>query len=212
MTYAALPRIRSSFAGMNPAEEVSLPHEQESTWLSPEADQDDFGRVRAAVARAESGSAGSSSATLPEDRMMPCGGYPPQSMERRQQPVPRISKLFPAVAPTVAPSSFHALQEWEGHVTEIDANDFHARLVDITAGASVEGEEARIPLAEVSEEDARRMKCGSVFRWVIGYERSPAGTKKRVSQIVFRDLPALTRRDLREGRAWAREVIASLNS
>ena len=50
----------------------------------------------------------------------------------------------------------------------------------------------------------------SIFRWVIGYERSASGTKKRVSQIVFRDLPRLTRADVREGREWARETMQSL--
>ena len=54
------------------------------------------------------------------------------------------------------------------------------------------------------------MADGSVFRWVIGYERSPAGTKKRVSQIVLRDLPAVTEADLRDGEEWARETIRAL--
>ena len=53
------------------------------------------------------------------------------------------------------------------------------------------------------------MRPGSVFRWVIGYERSPAGTKKRVSHIVFRDLPVITS-DLRDGELWAGDTIRSL--
>ena len=45
---------------------------------------------------------------------------------------------------------------------------------------------------------------------MIGYERNAAGTKKRVSQIVFRDLPAITKTDLRDGETWALETIRSL--
>ena len=108
-------------------------------------------------------------------------------------------------------ASFHALQEWEGHVLDVDETEFLARLLDVTAGASHENEEALIPRAELSDDDDARMRVGSIFRWVIGYERSPTGTKKRVSQIVFRDLPAITPKDLREGAAWAQEMVRSLN-
>ena len=112
------------------------------------------------------------------------------------------------VPPRTAPrSSFHALQEWEGYVLEIRDGEFMARLVDLTAGSSYEDEEATIPLTEISDEDAATLREGGIFRWVIGYERDPSGAKKRVSQIVFRDLPRLTERDFQQGREWARQTI-----
>ena len=104
--------------------------------------------------------------------------------------------------------TFHALQEWEGYVTEINDTEFTARLTDLTAGATYAGEEADIPIDEISEADAAKMQVGSIFRWVIGYERT-AGTKKRVSHIVFRDLPAITKTDLQDGEEWAREIMAA---
>ena len=107
-------------------------------------------------------------------------------------------------------ATFYALQEWEGYVLEIDSTKFVARLVDLTAGSSYEEEEAIIPLAEISEDDTAKMREGSVFRWVIGYERSASGTKRRVSQIVFRDLPVVTRADRQKSEKWARETIRSL--
>ena len=76
-----------------------------------------------------------------------------------------------------------------------EEGDLVARLVDLTAGSSHEEEEAVIPLDEVAEQDVHKVCLGSIFRWVIGYERSAAGTKKRVSQIVFRDLPAIAGTD-----------------
>ncbi len=99
-----------------------------------------------------------------------------------------------------------ALQEWEGYVTDIYDDEFVARLTDLTAGRSHETEESDIPLAEISENDAARMQIGSIFRWVIGYERSSEGTRRRVSQIVFRDLPQMTKSDFCEGEAWAQEM------
>lgn len=116
----------------------------------------------------------------------------------------------PRPNPAPARAVLHALQEWEGYVVEVGSDEFIARLIDLTAGSSHEEEEVTIPLDEVSESDSSGMIVGSIFRWVIGYERSLAGTKRRVSQIVFRDLPRLTERDFGEGKEWARETIRAL--
>jgi len=119
---------------------------------------------------------------------------------------------FPPPIPPMRPrSTLHALQEWEGYVVDIEDDEFVARLIDLTAGHSHETEEATIPLSEISEYDASRMVLGSIFRWVIGYERSPEGTKTRVSRIVFRDLPRVTEADVREGEEWARRVVAVIS-
>lgn len=135
----------------------------------------------------------------------------PAGREQHDDDASRIVNLPSLRPPRRMPSAtFHALQEWEGYVVEVGAADFVARLVDLTASSSHEQEEAVIPLTEISDADAERMRSGSIFRWVIGYERSASGTKKRVSQIVFRDLPRMTRADLREGRGWARETMRSL--
>ena len=108
-------------------------------------------------------------------------------------------------------ASLHVLQEWEGYVVEMRGDEFVARLVDLTAGSTHEEEEAIIPKAVIFENDVATVVVGSIFRWVIGYERSPAGTKKRVSRIVFRDQPRMTERDFREGRRWARETMRAFN-
>ena len=101
------------------------------------------------------------------------------------------------------------LQEWEGYVVEINQSVFTARLLDLTADASFEEEEADIPFAEISDDDLDKIRLGSIFRWVIGYERSAAGTKKRVSRIVFRDLPAVTKSDMQAGETWALKMATA---
>lgn len=110
-----------------------------------------------------------------------------------------------------ARSSLHALQEWEGYVIEVSETEFVARLTDITAKVPIEDEEAVFPLEEIADADVKKLRPGSIFRWVIGYERSGAGTKKRVSQIVFRDLPVVTGSDVQDGEAWAQETLRLLN-
>ena len=88
-----------------------------------------------------------------------------------------------------------------------------ARLIDLTAGSEHEDEEATIPLDQISDRDAERIREGSIFRWVIGYERSVTGAKKRVSRIVFlRDLPTTTDADLRDAEAWAEETARAFES
>ena len=129
----------------------------------------------------------------------------------REQYKEGLSQIFQFPIPQrLRTPSFHALQEWEGYVLEIGDTDFAARLIDLTAGSSHEQEEADIPLAEISDKDSVKIRPGSVFRWVIGYERSVAGTRRRVSQIVFRDLPEITATDLRDGEEWANDAIRSL--
>ena len=102
------------------------------------------------------------------------------------------------------------LQEWEGYVVEIRGDEFVAGLVDLTAGSSHEEEEAIIPLTELADDEAAALRPGAVFRWVIGYERDTGELGRRVSQIVFRDPPSLTERDLQQAREWARETLRTL--
>ena len=54
--------------------------------------------------------------------------------------------------------------------------------------------------------DFKRLRLGSIFRWVIGYERSASGTKQRVSRIVFRELPVVTEQDIAEAEERARKT------
>ena len=124
--------------------------------------------------------------------------YPAMSLPLTIKPAPRTTTL-------------HPLQEWEGYVTEITEDEFVARLIDITAGLPYESEEAVIPFAEVSDHEALDMDVGSIFRWVIGYERASRGIRKLVSRIVIRDLPRMTERELREGREWAHRVGRTLD-
>jgi hypothetical protein len=119
-------------------------------------------------------------------------------------------------APVVRPvnwtraNTFSALQEWEGVIVAITPDHIVASLVDLTAGKSRATEEAHIPLGEINEQDLPKLAIGSIFRWAIGYQRLKSGTKKRTSNIVFRDLPQWTRRDFVEGQADAARLMRFL--
>jgi hypothetical protein len=81
-----------------------------------------------------------------------------------------------------------------------------ADLTDLT-NASTPDFQAEFPIEELSESDAKKLKPGLVFRWAVGYQRSPQGTKMRCSQIVFRDLPQWTARELTKAADEANELL-----
>jgi hypothetical protein len=108
-------------------------------------------------------------------------------------------------------STFAALQEWEGYVVDVTDSKVIANLVDLTAGSMRPNEQAEIPLEEFSEDDIPKLLPGRVFRWAIGYQRQPSGTKMRISNIVVRDLPQWSQRELEEAEEEAQELYEFLN-
>jgi len=88
------------------------------------------------------------------------------------------------------------LQQWEGIVTKVAAEDFTVTLRDLTNPGSPE-EEATLPLAEITREDRPLLVPGAVLYWSVGYQTLRAsGQIQRVSDIRLRRLPAWSARDL----------------
>ena len=133
--------------------------------------------------------------------------FPTEARDSSLSPI----NLPPEMRQNTIGESFSAVQEWQGYVVEIGKTEILARLTDVTGGSLYEGEVATIPLDEISDNDQEKMETGSIFRWVIGFQRSPLGTKKRVSLIVFRDLPAMRNVDFEQGQRWADRMFQSLN-
>lgn len=126
---------------------------------------------------------------------------------------PNVKGFFPEQLPKLpAPRySFSVLQEWEGYVVSITSENFTARLVDLTRNCSIEAEEADFPLDDLEDADRSRICPGAIFRWTIGYRRSPGGTKFRQSSIVFRDMPIWTKKEIEKNRLDAAEWASKLN-
>lgn len=99
------------------------------------------------------------------------------------------------------------LQSWEGAVTDLNSDHFLARLTDNSDGTPLE---AKIPLAEVSEEDACLVELGAIFYWNIGYEVTPSGQRKRNSTVRFRRLPAWTTRELNRAKKEAEGLFEGI--
>lgn len=110
--------------------------------------------------------------------------------------------LFP---PGMIPAReyFRAIQKWEGHVTRVGQDTFHARLVPIKGVGS--DQEAEIYLDEIKEEDHSLIELGAVFYWSIGYLDRPSG-RLRASLIRFRRLPVWTKREIKKATARATKL------
>jgi hypothetical protein len=117
-----------------------------------------------------------------------------------------LDGLPSALAPVFFTSTFSPLQEWEGYVRSIGNESIVADLVDVTALESGITEKAEIPFDELYDSDRERLRIGAVFGWSMGYQRTTTGTKMRVSNIVFRDLPRWTQKDIREAKAEAAKL------
>ena len=149
---------------------------------------------------------------LRRNQMQKSGGMPAEPIQSvavydRSTALRVALDAIPPPKPRLQSATLHALQEWEGYVLEKTTTKFTARLADLTNGVLHEEEEADIPLTELADHQIASVKPGAIFRWVIGYEQAPMRPLKRVSVIVFRDLPIVTESDLRAGDAWARDVL-----
>jgi len=124
-----------------------------------------------------------------------------------------IASLFPAKLSKQreARYTFSVLQEWEGYVLSISKDTFTARLVDVTMGRSEEEEEADLPLDDLEEADRSRIRDGAIFRWTIGYQLGPGGTKFRTSCIRFRNIPVWTKKELDKNRREAADWASALS-
>lgn len=117
-----------------------------------------------------------------------------------------------AKSPRLRPTTFSPIQEWEGYVVEVAQDRMIANLVDLTARANLPSSTVEIPLEELGPADIKRLRPGMIFRWAIGYLRAPSGTKKRTSNIVFRDLPQWTKQELAEAKKHAIEMAEYFSS
>jgi hypothetical protein len=95
---------------------------------------------------------------------------------------------------------------WECSVERIDGESFIATLRSLRDDAESE-KEAEIPLDEISPDDLELLAPGAIFYWSIGYETSPAGTRKRFSSLRFRRLPAWNRKDLARVEAAGKDLF-----
>lgn len=100
--------------------------------------------------------------------------------------------------------------EWQGQVSFIEADYFVAELTG-TIGVGVAGslEEAQIPIEEVRLEDRTLVREGAFFRLCVNWEQVN-GSRRRVTDLVFRRMPAYRRDELDTAKATAAELFHAL--
>ncbi len=81
----------------------------------------------------------------------------------------------------------------------------------MTRQESFAAEEADFDLEDIADPDRDLLREGAIFRWTIGYETAPSGSKKRVSQLVFRRLPKWTRNEIAQADRDADDLLNGIN-
>jgi len=91
---------------------------------------------------------------------------------------------------------FEIIQQWEGHIEELDdkLKVFRTRLIDLTSGGTDEYTE--FPYDEVDQDDYDLMKEGAIFYYTIGKVQLSSGQIKKDSFLKFKRLPRITQADL----------------
>jgi len=141
----------------------------------------------------------------------PSDGYRAPALSSPRDQDTKIAGLaVPTTTPRPFVVSFVSLSEWEGVVEEVADETFSATLVDVRGGGETTFRADEIPLSDLTAAERQRLKPGAVFRWAIGHELTRAGEKKRVSSIVFRDLPMWTKKEIDEARQTGERRAAAI--
>ena len=115
------------------------------------------------------------------------------------------------LAPASAPfSSSQPLAEWHGEVDIIEGETFTATLRgNIGEGVAGVVEEALIPIADLRPDDLPLLQEGAFFRLCVTYVQD-RGARRRVTDVVFRRMPAYRREELEGAQESARELLRAL--
>lgn len=135
------------------------------------------------------------------------GWSSPDGGETSRVHKPRLAApLIRLPAGTLPKKRVQVLQQWEGIVTAVAVDAFFADLQDV-GDSSQPLEVVEIPIEEVPEDDRSLLVEGAVFYWSIGYETSPGGTLRRVSEIRMRRTPRWTKRAIQQVKKRAEELF-----
>jgi hypothetical protein len=104
---------------------------------------------------------------------------------------------------------FLPLQEWEGTVTRLLEDAFIGAMVDLSEREKGFQDEVEFPLSDLPFDALPLLKEGAIFRWSIGYAIVD-GTRCRASKIVFRRMPAWTKRELETAARYASDLSKSV--
>jgi hypothetical protein len=129
---------------------------------------------------------------------------PDQQLKLLEEPKPLPIPLPPTKSAST--ERFTLLQQWEGTILRVGAEELTATLSDHTDTNAAE-EQADFSWDEISEDDRALVKPGAVFYCSLGYLKNlETGQISKASRVVFRRLPAWSRRDLKRVETLAESL------
>ena len=106
---------------------------------------------------------------------------------------------------------FKPIKNWEGVVAAVNDSHFSAVMRDLGDATDKGEEEFEIDIEDVDVGDRDLVVPGGIFYFTVGYRIRRGGTRIKGTQIVFRRLPAWSKKDIRRAEARANKLSKIMN-
>lgn len=135
----------------------------------------------------------------------------PATTDQQQETAKEVGPLIRIPRDMPPRRKFDLLQQWEGVVSEVSDDAVWAEILDLTNPSNA-AEVVEIPFAEFAVSDRPLLQPGSVFYWSIGYETSPGGTIRRISETRVRRTAVWSSRTVASLKARACEIYSQFGN
>ena len=127
----------------------------------------------------------------------------------RDQAMRSPKVLVPLSSQKVQGQKVTLLQRWIGRVEQVKNHTFVAIVSDATMSQRPD-EEVELDRREIPRPDLHLLVPGAAFYWSIGYEDSPEGQRRRVSELRFVRQPRLSESQIKRSFERADRLAAFL--
>lgn len=118
----------------------------------------------------------------------------------------------PAEAPKRLARPFRILKNWEGVVTTVNEDTFHAVMRETTSRDSRAEDSFEIDIDSVPSGDRELLTEGAVFYLTLGVETPLGQGPQKTTRLFFRRMPKWSPRDIERAKTDTRELYRQLRS
>ena len=106
--------------------------------------------------------------------------------------------------------NFNSIKNWEGVVLTVGEDSFFARVRDPDKKSDLGEITFEIPIEDVTEDDNTLLTEGAVFYLTIGYRQIPGQPIRKDATLIFRRMPAWSKKRLTSAKELEDELTTIL--
>ena len=106
--------------------------------------------------------------------------------------------------------NFNSIRNWEGVVLNVGEDSFFARVKDPDEKSDLGETTLEIPIEDVTEDDKTLLTEGAVFYLTLGYRQIPGQPIRKDATLIFRRMPAWSKRRLTSAKELADKLTTIL--